>query len=253
VFHVSLERVNTATEQADGTWSNSFRAASRGQIHSALHEAARWLRQTAGEPDSSVGEANKRPEEVTTDSWEALREYSHGMREAQANDLPKAITSLDSAIRRDPLFVMAHMQKGDYCVRLNRFAEGYQAWDQAIRALQQRPPSRREELMIRAMHADDMQDFPRAIAAYKELMRQYPHLEYPWRFVSSPLMKVGRVEESLEVVRQRTQRWGDRWQAWRKRLDYLVIAGQMSEAATMMPEMQRRKIPAAATRPPRQP
>ncbi|HEY1493255.1 MAG TPA: protein kinase [Candidatus Solibacter sp.] len=247
VFDVTLERVDPATEQAAATWPNSFRAAGQRQLHTALFDAARWLRRATGESESSIADLGKRPEEVTTDSWEALREFSKAQSQAET-DLPGAIVTLDAAARRDPLFAMAHMRRGDYLVRLNRFAEGYDAWHSAMAALDQRPISRREELMIRAMYADDMQSCAQAADYYKELMRVYPHLDYPWRYVSSPLMKLGRIEESIAVMQQLIARTGGgRWNHWRKLLDYNAIAGHAAEARAAWEEMQRRRPPPGET------
>lgn len=247
VFDVTLERVDPATEQAAAAWPNSFRAAGQRQLHTAMFDAARWLRRATGESESSIADLDKRPEEVTTDSWEALREFSKAQAQAET-DLPGAIVTLDAAARRDPLFAMAHMRRGDYLVRLNRFAEGYDAWHSAMEALDQRPISRREELMIRAMYADDMQDCARAARYYKELMRVYPHLDYPWRYVSSPLMKLGRIEESITVMQQLIARTGGtRWNHWRKLLDYNAIAGHTEEARAAWEEMQRRHPPPGET------
>ncbi|HEV2446947.1 MAG TPA: hypothetical protein VGS58_13545, partial [Candidatus Sulfopaludibacter sp.] len=247
VFDVTLERVDPATERAAASWPGSFRAAGQEQIHTALFEAARWLRRATGESATSVAELGKRPEEVTTDSWDALREFSLAQSQAET-DLAGAIVTLDAAVRRDPLFAMAHMRRGDYLVRLNRFAEGYEAWRAATRAMDQRPISRREELMIRAMYADDMQANPQAAGYYRELMRIYPYVDYPWRYVSSPLMKMGRLEESISVVQQLIDRTGGaRWNHWRKLLDYNAIAGHAAEARSAWEEMRRRRPPPGET------
>ena len=247
VFAVTLERVDPGTEEAAAAWPGSFRASGQRQLHTALFEGARWLRRATGESEASIAGLGKRPEEVTTDSWEALREFSLAQQQAET-DLPGAIVSLAAASRRDPLFAMAHMRRGDYLVRLNRFAEGYQAWSEAMHALDQRPISRREDLMIRAMYADDMQAFPQAVDAYKELMRIYPHVDFPWRYASSPLMKMGRLEESIAVMQQLIARTGGtRWNHWRKLLDYNAIAGHAAEARAAWEEMQRRRPPAGET------
>jgi len=247
VFDLALERVDPATERAAASWPASFRAAGQERIHSALFDAARWLRRTTGESESTITDLGKRPEEVTTDSWEALREFSLAQTQAET-DLPGAVVTLAAAVRRDPLFAMAHMRRGDYLVRLNRFAEGYEAWRAAMHAMDQRPISRREELMIRAMYADDMQAIPEAVNYYRELMRIYPYVDYPWRYVSSPLMKMGRLEESIEIVRQLIARTGGtRWSYWRKLLDYSAIAGHNSDARAAWDEMKRRQPPSGET------
>jgi tetratricopeptide (TPR) repeat protein len=243
VFDLTLERVDPSTEGAASVQPASFRASGLSQLNTALFDAARWLRRTTGESEASVADLGKRPEEVTTDSWEALREFSMAQTQAET-DLPAAIVALDAAVRRDPLFAMAHMRRGDYLVRLNRFAEGYEAWRAAMHALDQRPISRREELMIRAMYADDMQAIQRAVNHYRELMRIYPYVDYPWRYVSSPLMKMGRLEESIAVMQQLIARTGGtRWNHWRKLMDYNAIAGHGPAARAAWDEMSRRQPP----------
>jgi len=247
VFDLTLERVDPSTERPAAVWPASFRAQGRAQLNNALLDAARWLRRATGESEASITDLGKRPEEVTTDSWEALREFSTAQTQAEM-DLPGAIVTLDAAARRDPLFAMAHMRRGDYLVRLNRFAEGYEAWRGAMHALDQRPISRREELMIRAMYADDMQAFQPAVNYYHELMRTYPYVDYPWRYVSSPLMKLGRMDESIAVMQQLIARTGGtRWNQWRKLLDYNAIAGHGAEARAAWDEMRRRQPPAGET------
>jgi tetratricopeptide (TPR) repeat protein len=247
VFDVTMERVDPSTEQAAASWPGSFRAAGQRQLHTALFDAARWVRRTTGESEASIAGLGKRPEEVTTDSWEALREFSTAQTQSET-DVSGAVVTLDAAVRRDPLFAMAHMRRGDYLVRLNRFAEGYDAWHTAMSALDQRPISRREELMIRAMYADDMQAFSRAVDYYKELMRVYPYVDYPWRYVSSPLMKMGRLEESIAAMQQLIARTGGvRWNHWRKLLDYYAIAGHEADAHMAWEQMRLRQPPAGET------
>jgi serine/threonine protein kinase len=247
VFDVSLERVDPSTEQAAAAWPASFRATGQPGLQTALFEGARWLRRATGETEASIADLGKRPEEVTTDSWEALREFSQAQAQADT-DLPGAVATLAASTRRDPLFAMAHMRRGDYLVRLNRFAEGYQAWRSAMSALDQRPISRREELMIRAMYNDDMQAFAQAVEYYKELMRIYPHVDFPWLYMSSPLMKMGRLEESIAVMQQLVVRpGGARWNHFRKLLDYNAIAGHPAEARTAWQQMQRCQPPPGET------
>ena len=243
VFHLELEKVGGGTEQAAGSVAATFRAANKREIHTALHEAAAWLRRTTGESDASISDLGKRPEEVTTDSWEALREYSKS--EAQRErDLPGAILTLDAATRRDPLFAMAQMRRADYLTRANRFAEGYEAWEKAMAALQKRPTSRREELMIRSMYSDDMQDFGTAVRFYEELATVYPYLEYPRRYMASPLMKLGRIEESIQVAKDYAARTGGtRWAVWRKLLDYAAVGAKFDVARGALEEMKKRNPP----------
>jgi eukaryotic-like serine/threonine-protein kinase len=243
VFDLTLERVDPSTERPAAAWPASFRAEGHSQLNAALFDAARWLRRSTGESEASMTNFGKRPEEVTTDSWEALREFSDALNQAET-DLAGAIVTLDAAVRRDPLFAMAQMRRGDYLIRLNRFAEGYEAWRAALHSLDQRPISRREELMIRAMYADDMQAIQPAVGYYRELMRIYPYVDYPWRYVSSPLMKMGRLEESIAVMEQLIQRTGgSRWNYWRKLLDYHAIAGHAPAAHAAWEEMRRRQPP----------
>lgn len=202
VLNLSLERLGAGSELPQETRRKSFPAAGLRDLMDAAHEAARWVRQSAGELPATIQAFDRKPEEATTDSWDALRDFTLGETELEAMQRENALLAYESAIRSDPGFAMAWMRKGDVCIRLARSAEGYKAWQTAISLLPTRPLTKKENLRIRAMYATDTWDYEGSVELLKELSFYYPNDPYPVFYRAFPLMMLGRFSEAIEMLRR---------------------------------------------------
>jgi eukaryotic-like serine/threonine-protein kinase len=231
------ERVSPGSAFAATSWSKSFFADSPRSVFSALNEASEWLRQLAGEAAASIALNSKRPEEVTTDSWEALHDFSQGQIEAAADRRETALVYFESAIRRDPLFVMAHSRRGDILFNLGRDEESLRAWTDAIGALNRRPCSRREELATRAMFASDTGDFEGSVRYYEELAKLYPSDLRPWRYRMMQLGALNRRKAAQAVAEHYVAMLPDSWTSWFQLVNAATLAGDFAAAQRAIGKM----------------
>ena len=203
VLNLSLEHLSAGSELPQEMRRKSFPAISLRDLMNAAQEAARWVRQSAGELPAAIQAFDRKPEEATTDSWDALRDFTLGETELDSMRYENALLAYESAIRSDQGFAMAWMRKGDVYIRLARSGEGYKAWQTAISLLATRPLTKKENLRIRAMYASDIWDYERSVELLKELAFYYPNDRYSEFFRAFPLVMLGRFAEGIENVEAR--------------------------------------------------
>ncbi|MBX9602643.1 MAG: protein kinase [Bryobacteraceae bacterium] len=231
VLTVRLEQVNASTARfAARSWQKSFEAASRHQLLDAGQDAANWVRGLEGEPAAVIQEANRPPRDITTESWEALSAFHRGEQKARSGLLPAALLEFDAALRHDPEFTMAWMRKGDLLMGARNMAEGLICWSNAIRCSRARPLSRREDLMLRAMFADDTGDPAAAEKLFAEFAHYFP--DEPWGFFNRalPLMNLGLFEEAIATL-ERCRRFPERRRSVSIQLCQAHTAKQSHQAA----------------------
>jgi tetratricopeptide (TPR) repeat protein len=228
-LNVRLEQVLGDPARPWKSWQNSFQANSRDQIFRSVDEAARWLRESLGEPAAEIAESAS-PERVTTPSWPALREFHSAERLIAAGQRRAAIAHLNAALRHDPQFTMALYRKGDVHVSLSENEEGYRAWMLALDSSKLRPLSKREDLKLRGMLASDTADYQTAERLFREYAQRFPDEMYGHYYRISPLQFLGRSEESL-VAADTSLRFNERKRpVLMHRLFGLLPLGRFDEA-----------------------
>lgn len=232
-----VERVTPGSLLAALSWNRSFQAGNTREIFGAMHDGCLWLRQLVGEPAAAIDLTSKRPDEVTTDSWEALQDYTQGETAARSGDRKQALVWFSSAVRRDPLFVMAQMRQGDIYINLGEEANGLRAWGEAMQAMSRRPCSRREELAIRGMYATDTGDLENAVKRYEELLQLYPQDERGLQFRIYPLCALNRRTEAVEVAGKYVRLRPDRWSSWFQLALASIFAGDDASAAEALAKL----------------
>ena len=105
-YVISLDALNCRT--SDSLARDQVTADSKEKVLSALGEAATRLRSKLGESLASIQKFDRRIEEVTTSSLEALKAYSQAAQMDQAGQGLKAIPLLERAIELDPNFAAAY-------------------------------------------------------------------------------------------------------------------------------------------------
>src|SRR5262249_36093948 len=101
---LKMERIEGQPHSPVATESKLFEAPSKNVLFDAIHQAATWIRQTAGEERKDISANDTTPEEATTYSWEALEYFTRGERLKDGKPSREAISMYQQAVRIDPEF-----------------------------------------------------------------------------------------------------------------------------------------------------
>jgi eukaryotic-like serine/threonine-protein kinase len=199
---LKLERIGSHPFYAATSWTFSKLAPDKKSFFDVIHEASIWIRSEAGEAHKEIIENDRKPEDVTTDNWEALKLYSDGQRLAADDRLADAILLYKEAASKDPQFSMALMRAGDTLDTLGQSDEGMRFWTKALAVRGLRHLTPREELRIKGMFANDVGDLRSAIDAFGQYSLIYPDDYLGYFYRAYPLMLIGRTEEAVEMLRK---------------------------------------------------
>jgi serine/threonine protein kinase/tetratricopeptide (TPR) repeat protein len=210
--------LNVDVQQPDNTparyrahWTKSFpwqnpEAGNSGgaipqELLSAVRDASDWIRHEAGESANDITRLDAAPEDVTTDSWEALAEYGKAENLYGQGKTEEAVVALSNAVKIDPQFALAFARQGDLYVALGRTRDGYGAYAHALATDFERRLSRRELDRIRGIYASDSWDYQTADAAFHDYTVYYDGDYTGWFFRALPLIRLGRLEEAIASLR----------------------------------------------------
>jgi eukaryotic-like serine/threonine-protein kinase len=191
-----LEQLKNDPDTPKKAWQKSFEVVDRERTFEAIDAGGRWIRDLIGESAADIDSSTFKPREVTTPSWDALKEYSRGESLA-SHDRYSALLNFESAARLDPQFTMAWMRLGDIQVSLGRDNDAFAAWQMAADVSRQRPLTRREDLRFRAMLSSDGANFAAAEKLFHEYSVYFPKDWYGTFYRAFPLLQLGRVTESI--------------------------------------------------------
>lgn len=222
---LKLERVGSHPFYAETSWTFSKLVPDKKSLFDVVHEASVWIRSEAGEAHGEIVDSDRRPEDVTTDNWEALKLYSDGQRLAAGDRLADAVLLYKEAASKDPQFSMALMRAGDTLDTLGQSDEGMDFWTKAlaVRGLRQLTP--REELRIKGMFANDVGDLRSAIDAFAQYSVLYPDDYLGYFYRAYPLMLIGRTEEAVEMLHKAEDRAPDSYYIADHLARYSIILG----------------------------
>ncbi len=195
---VQLEAVGSQPTVPVAVWRRTFSTAGKEDLFEAIREASTWIRTTAGEAAVDLAARDQPVAETTTSSWEALRLFSQAEAQTAQDRDEDAILLLKEAVKVDPDFALAHMRLAYICVKLRRYAEGYQYWQRAIAASGRRPLTKREELRIKALYAMDTRDYRAAESLFRTFALRFPNDYYPHFFHGMALEWLGRTAEAIQ-------------------------------------------------------
>jgi tetratricopeptide (TPR) repeat protein len=207
---VKMEQAGARPSLARRAWTQSFATHDRASLFDAVHDAAVWVRRTAGEVPSALENQDRAPADTTTSSWEALRLFTQADALSAAGRLNDATLLFEQAIQVDPEFAMAETRLGDALISLRRDKEGFAAWQRAVALADHRQLTSREALRIRGQYFDDTGDLVAAEKAYRTYTIHYPNDFYASFFLGSVLVELDRVAEAVPwlekaaAVRQRS-------------------------------------------------
>jgi len=185
------------------SWPFSEAASSKKELFDIIRDGSNWIRQEVGEEAGEVRENDRPPQDITTDSWQALgyfRDAQNVLSKAESNPQAvdqarqEAVMFLRQAVQTDPSFAMAYMRLGDVLDSMRRYQEGYESWQRAVTVQGSRRLAERERLQIQGMYALDMGDFEEAAKSYATYAAHFP-LDYQGFFYQAyPLLRLGQGE-----------------------------------------------------------
>jgi len=197
-FVITLDAVNCTT--GDSLAKDQFETASKEEVLIALGKSASRMRRRLGESLASMQKFNKPFEEVTTTSFEALRQYTLGEEQRMAGRNRESIPYFERAIELDPGFAQAYMQLGT--------SYGYEEEEKLREAytkafhLRNRA-SEREQLFISGSYNYlVIGDLEKARETFERYIRTYPRDQIPQNRLGGVLNWLGDCEKGAEQFRE---------------------------------------------------
>jgi serine/threonine protein kinase/tetratricopeptide (TPR) repeat protein len=209
VLKIGVERMGDSPTRARSEKTDHFYASDQRGLIAAAGQAVDWVRRTAGESQSDIGAHDRAPEEVTTSSWEALKEYTAGMdawnlrpvdQEWPPDQREAAEGHLLRALEIDPHFAQAAAKLADLQLASNEFDKGMLNYARAARLIGERNLTDRESLMIRGMFALDTGQYAKAEQVFSRLALEYPKDGLPLFHEARAVECQGHMEASLRLL-----------------------------------------------------
>jgi eukaryotic-like serine/threonine-protein kinase len=240
---LKAERIGSDPSYPKKSWIFSETAANKRDFFEVVHHGGTWLRHLVGEEADQVENSDRRPEDVTTSSWEALKLYSDGQRSASLDRLDEAVLLFKRAAEKDPEFAMAWMRLGDTLDTIGKSSEGFAYWRRALAVSGDRRLSPREELRIKGMYASDTGDLKAAVDYFSQYSLIYPNDYLGFFYRGVPLMLLGRTEEAIQVLQEAETRAPDSYYIADHLARYNLILGNFSEVARYTKRVRELKHP----------
>jgi serine/threonine protein kinase len=228
---LKLEKVGTDPAHPKGSWQFSETAATKKDFFEIVHDAGNWVRRLSGETETKIEAATRRPEDVTTDNWEALKLYSDAQKSELNDRLDEAILLYKEAAEKDPQFGMAWMRVGDILDTIGQSGEGFAYWQRARNISGDHRLSPREELRIKGMYASDTGDLTAAVEYFSQYAIAYPNDHLGFFYRGYPLMLLGKTEEAIQTLKEAEKRAPDSYDIADHLARYYLILGDFSNAS----------------------
>jgi len=230
---LKLEKVGNQPFYAASSWRFGQSAANKKEFFEIVDRGATWVRQTAGEAAPEIRENARHPEEVTTDSWEALKLYTDGQQRAASDDLDSAVLLFKQATVVDPQFAMAYMRVGDILDTQGNHAEGFSYWKKALAVSGARHLAGREELRMRGMFANDVGDLKASVDFFGQYSVAFPTDYLGYFFRAYPLMLMAQPEEAIRMLQLADDRSPRSYYVLDHLARYNLILGNLTESSRL--------------------
>jgi serine/threonine protein kinase/tetratricopeptide (TPR) repeat protein len=204
---VRCEQIGASPDPPMRYWDHTITASGPTGLFDAIHEAASWMRRTAGETESELSAHNRLPQDITSSSWEALELFEEAGRLQQQQPTP-AISLLRRATELDPQFAMALMRLGDILNAQQEGEEGVAYWREAIKQGRAQHLSDHERLTIESRYFLEIGDEAGAEPLLREWTGKFPNDPLAMELLSASLIGLGRYPEAITIARQARQRFG---------------------------------------------
>jgi eukaryotic-like serine/threonine-protein kinase len=227
---LKLEWVGSDPRHPKNSWKFGESAVSKREFLDVVHRGGVWVRRLVGEADAEIQSADRRPEEVTTENWEALTLYAKAQKLAASNRLEDAVLVFKEAVEKDPNFAMGWMRIGDTLDTLGQSGEGFSYWRKALAVSGERRLSSREELRIKGMFANDTGDLVGAVQYFRQYSVEYPTDYLGFFYQGYPLMLLGKTEEAIAALQAAEKSAPQSYEIADHLARYSLILGDFSAA-----------------------
>jgi len=182
-------------------------ASSKSKVLDAVDELAVAVRRDLGESLQKISES-KPLSAATTQSLEALKQYSLGLEKHRAQQVQEAKTYYESALNIDPSFTTARATLG--MLHMDQAAMGIPHFDAEIgkhlltEAVQHVSNlTDKERYMVLAFYAQWVEhDLEKAVRYHKTLLAIYPGYPMAYSDLSWVYNRMGRYEESIAAAKE---------------------------------------------------
>jgi len=147
-------------------------AASEKDILQAVDNLAAQIRQSLSVSQSLQKELQAQAFKPSTSSIAALRDYDKGLQQARQGNHAGAVKQFQGALQEDSNFAMAYSKLAQSYAQLGQDDDAEQAAQKAVALSAQLPLQ--EKYLIQASHDSILKDYPKAIAAYENLVKVSP-------------------------------------------------------------------------------
>ncbi len=240
VLKLNLETIGDSAEHPQDQMAEHFYAKDSDRLLQTGAKAANWVRRTVGESASEVTARNRPPQEVTTVSWEALKEYTAGDRvwrdhsrnpgDAAREPRAAAQVHLRRAIEIDPEFAMAAARLADIEMASDETEKAMAHYRQAVGIISRRNLTDRESMRIAGLFALDMDRFPQAEEIFSRYALEYPLDGLPLFYKAGAVEAQGRGAEALALYDRAIEREPETYSYRINRAVTLLKSRQVDEA-----------------------
>ncbi|MET0292437.1 MAG: serine/threonine-protein kinase [Steroidobacteraceae bacterium] len=246
VLNVQIETRGPQPDRPHSRLLRSFSSPDPRALMSSFRDATLWVREVAGETDTTIAQADVLPEDATTQSWKALAYYAKGQQLFLNQLFGPAVDRFDEALAEDPRFTLAALRRSDLLMSLNRQVDGFESYKTAMKLLDERPVTRPEELYGRGMFALDSGDYETADRHFRTWSSDYP---FDWRapfYRMLPLCMNGHVEQAVELLERLRPAIPDYGDLYVQLVRAKIMEGKTDEARVLLPDIRRLNRPQRA-------
>jgi serine/threonine protein kinase/tetratricopeptide (TPR) repeat protein len=239
VVQLKLELMGSDTRSPRKTWPGyeprNFAVRAEASLASAVHDGADWIRTTVGESIAELSNRSRPPEELTTPSWPALREFTQASEAWRRHAYDEALGHMHDALRLDPEFALANGRMADLLIATGRRDEGLPFYLLAADAAGKKDLTDRESLRIRGLFALDTGYYAEAERVFSRYITEYPDDTLPVFYKAQAVYLQGRDEEALELSSAAMKRDRDSAPFLLNHAARLIGAGRIDEAEALCP------------------
>ncbi len=160
-----------------------------------VDQIALRFRQDLGESAAALHSAYTPLERVTSAAPEAVEAYYQGLREYDSAKSNEAEAWFDEALRIDPQFALAHMERGNALASRFQAASALESYQRAF--TMRNRVSERERLLIESCYYNIIGDFVLSLEACRHLVLLFPEEATFQRYTAFALVRVGRPMDAL--------------------------------------------------------
>ena len=238
-YVIGLNAVNYQT--GDSLAEEQERATGKEQVLAAMDKAAVKLRNEVGESLSSVQKFDVPLDQATTNSLEALKAYTLGLRTAREKGDVEAISFAKRAIELDPNFALAYDALGIRYGNLNQpsLADDYmkKAFD-----LRDRVTERERFHITRHYYGLATGELEKATQTGELWIQVYPRDAVAYGGMGSAYMILGQCEKAATVTREALRLEPTNVGAYANLGQIYLALNRFDEARTTTEEARERKL-----------